>query len=49
MRFRPVIRVFVNSTFTDLKADRNILQSKVFPSLEQYCLSRKIIHTMPAR
>jgi tetratricopeptide (TPR) repeat protein len=40
MRFRPVIRVFVSSTFSDLKAERNILQSKVFPSLEHYCLLR---------
>jgi hypothetical protein len=40
MRFRPVIRVFVSSTFSDLKAERNILQSKVFPSLERYCMLR---------
>src|SRR6266849_3379426 len=39
-RFRPRIRVFVSSTFSDLKAERNILQNKVFPSLEHYCLVR---------
>jgi hypothetical protein len=39
-RFRPVIRVFVSSTFSDLKAKRNILQREVFPRLEQYCLIR---------
>src|SRR5215472_13795046 len=39
-RFRPVIRVFVSSTFSDLKEERNILQGDVFPRLEQYCLVR---------
>ena len=36
-RFRPVIRVFVSSTFSDLKAERNALQDQVFPRLEQLC------------
>jgi hypothetical protein len=36
-RFRPVIRVFVSSTFSDLKAERNALQEQVFPRLEQLC------------
>ena len=36
-RFRPVIRVFVSSTFSDLKAERNALQAQVFPRLEQLC------------
>jgi len=36
-RFRPVIRVFVSSTFSDLKPERNALQAQVFPSLEQLC------------
>ena len=36
-RFRPVIRVFVSSTFSDLKPERNALQAKVFPKLEQLC------------
>jgi hypothetical protein len=39
-RFRPVIRVFVSSTFTNLKEERNVLQREVFPRLEQYCLIR---------
>ena len=36
-RFRPVIRVFVSSTFSDLKPERNALQAQVFPKLEQLC------------
>src|SRR5271157_55611 len=39
-RFRPVIRVFVSSTFSDLKEERNILQREIFPRLEQHCLVR---------
>jgi len=39
-RFRPVIRVFVSSTFSDLKEERNVLQRDVFPRLEHYCLVR---------
>ncbi len=38
--FRPVIRVFVSSTFSDLKEERNVLQSDVFPRLEHSCLVR---------
>lgn len=37
-RFRPVIRVFVSSTFSDLKQERDALQQNVFPALEQLCL-----------
>ncbi len=33
-RFRPVIRVFVSSTFSDLKEERNVLQREVFPHLQ---------------
>jgi hypothetical protein len=36
-RFRPVIRVFISSTFSDLKPERNALQAQVFPKLEQLC------------
>jgi hypothetical protein len=36
-RFRHVIRVFVISTFSDLKRERNVLQAQVFPKLEQLC------------
>jgi len=39
-RFRPAIRVFVSSTFSDLKEERNVLQREVFPKLENYCLVR---------
>jgi hypothetical protein len=37
LRRRPVIRVFVSSTFSDLKPERNALQAQVFPRLEQLC------------
>ena len=37
-RLRPIIRVFVSSTFSDLKVDRDALQQRVFPKLEQLCL-----------
>ena len=30
-------RVFVSSTFTDMKEERSILQKKVFPKLEKFC------------
>ena len=30
-------RVFVSSTFSDLKAERNALQEHVFPHLREYC------------
>ncbi|MCA8988926.1 MAG: DUF4062 domain-containing protein, partial [Planctomycetaceae bacterium] len=36
-RQRPIIRVFVSSTFSDLKAERDALQ-QVFLKLEQRCL-----------
>jgi hypothetical protein len=32
-----IFRVFVSSTFTDMKEERRILQKKVFPALEKYC------------
>ena len=32
--------LFVSSTFSDLKAERNALQEKVFPRLKQLCLSK---------
>ena len=41
LRRRPVIRVFVSSTFTDLKHERDALQPDVFPKLEQLCASRQ--------
>lgn len=36
-RLRPIIRVFVSSTFSDMKQERNALQKWVFPKLEAYC------------
>jgi hypothetical protein len=41
LRHRPVIRVFISSTFTDLKHEWDALQQKVFPKLEQLCASRQ--------
>ena len=32
-------RVFVSSTFSDLKAERDALQQRVFPSLRELCMS----------
>jgi hypothetical protein len=32
-----IFRVFVSSTFTDMKEERSILQKRVFPKLEKYC------------
>jgi len=34
------IRLFVCSTFSDLKAERDALQREVFPRLKQLCLSK---------
>ena len=33
-------RIFVSSTFTDLKEERNALQERVFPRLKDYCKRR---------
>src|SRR5262245_46948899 len=38
LRERPVIRVFVSSTFGDMKQERNALQEHTFPKLEQLCM-----------
>ncbi len=37
VRLRPVIRVFVSSTFSDMKHERNALETDAFPKLEQLC------------
>jgi hypothetical protein len=37
IRLRPVIRVFVSSTFSDMKHERNALEADAFPKLEQLC------------
>ena len=36
-RLRPVIRVFVSSTFSDMRHERNALQKDVYPKLELLC------------
>ncbi|MDB6029429.1 MAG: hypothetical protein JWM68_5652, partial [Verrucomicrobiales bacterium] len=36
-RLRPVIRVFVSSTFSDMKHERNALAAEVYPRLEELC------------
>jgi WD40 repeat protein len=36
-RFRPVIRIFVSSTFSDLTAERNALEQHVWPALNKLC------------
>jgi len=39
-RLRPIIRVFVSSTFSDMKHERNALHADVFLKLEQLCQRR---------
>lgn len=36
-RRQPIIRVFISSTFNDLKQERDALQRDVFPGIEEYC------------
>ena len=35
-----IFRVFVSSTFQDMKLERNALQQNVFPKLREYCRQR---------
>jgi len=35
-----IFRVFVSSTFNDMKVERRLLREKVFPFLEQFCRER---------
>lgn len=37
---RKTFRVFVSSTFSDMKAERRLLMNDVFPELERYCSER---------
>jgi len=39
-RQTKVFRVFVSSTFSDMSAERHLLQENVFPRLEKYCAAR---------
>lgn len=36
----PVIRIFVSSTFADMRRERRLLQERVFPDLEEYCRAK---------
>jgi hypothetical protein len=40
-RLHPIIRVFISSTFSNLKAERNALHEWVFPRLKKYCQRRR--------
>ena len=35
-----IFRVFISSTFEDMKPERNALQNEVFPTLREYCRQR---------
>src|SRR6266508_2040440 len=37
-RINRTFRIFVSSTFSDLKEERNALQREVFPKLRELCL-----------
>ncbi len=38
---QKTFRVFVSSTFSDMRAERRILQEKVFPDLKKLCDSKR--------
>lgn len=40
MNISRTVRLFVSSTFSDLKTERDALQREVFPRLKQLCLSK---------
>ena len=37
---KPIFRIFLSSTFEDLREERNALQREVFPRLDRYCRSK---------
>ncbi|XP_062618888.1 NACHT domain- and WD repeat-containing protein 1-like [Saccostrea cucullata] len=39
---RSVVRIFISSTFSDMRAERNILSHEVFPKLKQLCLAKDL-------
>ncbi|XP_056017514.1 uncharacterized protein LOC125672012 [Ostrea edulis] len=39
---RTIVRIFISSTFSDMRAERNILSREVFPKLKQFCLSKDL-------
>jgi hypothetical protein len=40
-RRRPILRLFISSTFSDFKHERDDLQEHLFPRLERLCASRQ--------
>ena len=44
-------RLFVSSTFADFTAEREILQSNVFPALDAYCAAKgyQFLHSIRRR
>ena len=39
---KTALRVFISSTFTDTKAERNYLMREIYPRIREYCHSRGI-------
>ncbi len=37
---KKLLRVFISSTFTDTKAERNYLMREIYPRIRQFCLRR---------
>ena len=40
MSYNDTFRVFISSTFNDLKIERDVLQNEVFPKVKEYCLEK---------
>ena len=34
---KKIFRLFLSSTFSDFKLERELLQTRVFPEIQQYC------------
>jgi len=39
-RSKKVFKLFISSTFSDFKKEREALHTDVFPEIEEYCLSK---------
>lgn len=37
---RKTFRLFISSTFSDFRQEREILQTKVFPKIKSYCVEK---------
>ncbi len=37
---RRAFRLFVSSTFRDFKLERDLLQGRIFPALDAYCIEK---------